>query len=484
MLGLTISIFAALTLTPRPVGAVLSAVNISNNAGASRDPSLGLDGTTLIAVWLDWTPGDPQVFIARAADTGATWGTPVNLSSTGGASSEYDWTFAGRYLYAIWTDTSPGNADIYFRRSVDGGATFKALVNLSMTPGTSSLSRVALSGGSYVYVAWQERGIYRGDSNEIYFKRSTDAGQSFGSAVNLSNSPGSSEAPAIFALGPHVWVLWTEDVGLHHQVYLRYSSNGGATFAAPVNVSSSAGDAAQPAMAVAGPNVSVVYSDDDPCGWRQAKLRISSDGGASFGAETNVSSCFAHAAFPRVIVAGKFVYVTWIQSGNSGVQDVFYRRSINSGATWDSVKNLSNNAGFSFGQQLAWTLAGTELYVAWPDQTSSGSTWDIFSLRSGNAGGGFGSVLNLSANAGDSFAPQVLAVGRDVFAVWYDHTPGNQEILFLRSTTGGFALARGTGDTGTGWAAGTSNPSVPRWCSGTTRLPARLPSGCLPADSK
>ncbi|HEY3247909.1 MAG TPA: hypothetical protein VGK88_06435, partial [bacterium] len=54
--------------------------------------------------------------------------------------------------------------------------------------------------------------------------------------------------------------------------------------------------------------------------------------------------------------------------------------------------------------------------------------------------------------------PQIVAVGRDVFAAWSAGNP-RRDIYFAK-TTGGFAdLPPGAG----GWAGGTNNPGVPDW---------------------
>jgi hypothetical protein len=391
-LGMIAAILVALILTTERAVAVSAWVNISNNAGASTYPSLGLDGTMLIAMWVDNTPGNDEIFMARSADTGAIWGTPVDLSLTSGASSMYDWAFAGRYLYVVWADGSP--ADIVFRRSVDGGLTFKAAWDVSVNSGQSTVPRVALSGGSNVYLTWQDDTT---GNDEVYFKRSLDAGQTFGNVMNLSNTADSSEAPSIYTLGPHVWVLWTEVLGpyFHPDIYLRHSSNGGATFGSTVVVSPPAGDSVDPSMAVAGPNVYVVWTDlDSITTYDQPMFRVSSDGGASFGAVTVLSNSFSHKHHPFIMVAGTFVYVTWADGDWTGGNEIYLRRSIDKGATWQAVRNLSNSAGSSIASAFSWTLAGTQLYVAWPDTTPG--NWEIFYRKSNDTGASFNSTLNLS----------------------------------------------------------------------------------------
>jgi len=83
---------------------------------------------------------------------------------------------------------------------------------------------VAASGNS-VYVVWQDTkgsdtpqfdsvpsstfdSLYNQNKNyDIYFRKSTDGGITFGKDINLSNSSGFSEHPQIAAIGNNVYIV-------------------------------------------------------------------------------------------------------------------------------------------------------------------------------------------------------------------------------------------------------------------------------------
>ena len=48
---------------------------------------------------------------------------------------------SGRNVYVVWSDDTPGNADIFFRASTDKGDDFKETKNLSDNDGFSYLSQ-------------------------------------------------------------------------------------------------------------------------------------------------------------------------------------------------------------------------------------------------------------------------------------------------------------------------------------------------------
>jgi len=59
---------------------------------------------------------------------------------------------SGNNVYVVWRDNTPGNNEVFYRRSIDGGASFGSTVNLSNNDGSSTSPFIAVS-GSNVYVA-------------------------------------------------------------------------------------------------------------------------------------------------------------------------------------------------------------------------------------------------------------------------------------------------------------------------------------------
>ena len=101
-------------------------------------------------------------------------------------------------MYVVWRDNTPGNYDILYRRSTDGGASFGRTVNLSNNDGHSDLPAIAAS-GSNVYVVWFDN---TPGNFEIFLRKSVNTGDTFGSTVNYSHSTGDSIAPTI-AVSPN-----------------------------------------------------------------------------------------------------------------------------------------------------------------------------------------------------------------------------------------------------------------------------------------
>ena len=100
-------------------------------------------------------------------------------------------------------------SNIFFKRSINSSS-FQDTINLSDNLGNSLYPQVATSAGN-VYVIWKNDNSNFG--NQIFFKRSTDSGYSFGrkfSTVDISNTTASIGFPQIEADGRYVNIIWSE----------------------------------------------------------------------------------------------------------------------------------------------------------------------------------------------------------------------------------------------------------------------------------
>jgi hypothetical protein len=94
--------------------------------------------------------------------------------------------------------------------------------------------------------------------------------------------------------------------------------------------------------------------------------------------------------------------------------------------SYGELINLSNNTGFSTNPQI--TAFGSNVYVVWRDNSSGND--DIYFKRSSDTGNSFNTTENLSNSNGSSIDPQITATGNNVYIVWSDNTSGNGDIYF------------------------------------------------------
>jgi hypothetical protein len=407
--------------------------NLSNTPGNSGSPQIVVDGRGNInVVWNDLTPGNLDIFFIRSTNLGTTFSTPLNLSNNSGTSfSPHMVVDSSGNINVVWTDMTPGNDDVFFSRSTDGGVTFSAPKNLSNNPGNSFNTGIAVDSSGNINVVWEDA---TPGNNEIFFSRSSNGGATFSPPQNISNDSGSSEGPVI-ALDNvgNINIVWADDTPgpMNHDIFFSHSTDGGATFSPPQNISNNSGNSLFPKIAVdSSGNINVVWEDVTPLNFNIFFSR-STNGGAAFSAPQNISNNPGSSDFPQIAVdSGGNINVVW-QDNTPGLIsspfDILFSRS-SDGTTFSTPKNLSNNAGGSFNAQIAVDSDGN-INVVWEDNTPGNP--EIFFSRSINDGTTFSTPQNLSNNTSSSTNPEIAVdnVG-NINVIWIDHPLGNSDIFF------------------------------------------------------
>ena len=115
-----------------------------------------------------------EIFYKLSINGGTSFGNMVNLSNNAGSSGFPDVAASGNNVCVMWSDSDFGNVEIFYRRSTDGGMTFGPIDNLSNNGGFSNFPAIAALENS-VYVVWQDQDAITED-NEILYRKSTDGG--------------------------------------------------------------------------------------------------------------------------------------------------------------------------------------------------------------------------------------------------------------------------------------------------------------------
>jgi hypothetical protein len=411
--------------------------NLSNNAGDSRDPLVDVSGNIVYVVWVDQTTpaGAGDILFRRSTDGGNTFGTTVNLSNDVGDSAEPSIAKSGSNLYIVWQDYS--NHDVFFKSSADNGATFTSTVNLRMDPHSSNAPQIAAS-GNYVYVVWGDITVGTGssiDQTRLFFRASNNNGGSFGS---VKISPGVEDiSPQIAAAGSNVYIAGQDGSEDRTEIFFIRSTNNGGSFGAPISINNNHEASILGNIIADGNNVYLVWSDLSLFDTKSVEVffRRSTDNGASFKDIVNLSNNAGYSIDPKMKVIESNVYVVWRDTpGGAGTpDDILFSRSTNSGASFGTTKNISNNPGESSNPQIS--RSGTAVRIVWQDDTfGTRGQDDVLFRASGDNGITFGTIRNLSNNAGLSFDPMIISSGDNMYVVWQDNTSGNWEILFLKGT--------------------------------------------------
>ncbi|HEU4821899.1 MAG TPA: sialidase family protein [Nitrososphaeraceae archaeon] len=419
---------------PPPITTILS-----NNTGDSTNPNVAISGSTMFVAWEDTTGGNREILTMISSD-GQNFTTVQNISRTPGDSLNPKLAVSGKNVYVVWEDINDtGSGQIMFAKSSDSGATFTNARNLDNSTGDSTNPNIAVSGNN-VYIVWEhvDTNSTAGPLNsEVMFAKSSDSGATFTNARNLSNNTGDSTNPNIAVSGNNVYIVWEDDTTGGAEIILVRSTNNGVNFVPARNMSNSLGESSDPRIAVSGSNVYVVWVDYSLGNSTNSDIMLmrSINGGANFASAENLSNSPGQSSNPRIAVSENNVYVVWEDTASeTGNGEVKFVRSADSGATFTSAKNLSNNNGISFDPRIA--VSENNVYVVWEDTTATttGGSSDIFLARSTNNGVTFGKVQNLSNSPVESFSPNIAASRSKLFVLWSDDKAGDAEIIFTDKT--------------------------------------------------
>jgi hypothetical protein len=337
------------------------------------------------------------------------------------------------HVYVLWQDSMPSdnrNYDIFIKNSVNNGTTFGLPVNLSNNPGFSEHPQIAVYGNN-VYAIWADN---TSGNREVLFKKSVDNGASFDSIKNLSNNTSDSLNQEIAAFGNNVYVIWLDQDENGTNISLRASADGGATFGRTVIISSNANDETFPKIAAYGSNVYIAWNivDED----LDVDVRDndglffvrSPDGGKTFDniMKLNHDNNFGE---PQVAVVNDTVYVVSGGLHSKEVEGLSLIKSADGGKTFSEPEMIDANGIF---------VNPLNVEVAASDPQFSYVAGDVFVSGNGEIlllemnGNNPIRVLNMSNNAKMSECPSIAIAGDNIYVVWEDLTPGNHEILYAK----------------------------------------------------
>lgn len=341
--------------------------------------------------------------------------------------------------YVVWQESVPGNIDrnyeIFFKKSSDDGNSFGERIQVSDNIGFSEHPQMA-SENNNVYVVWAD------DTNvnkQIYFKKSNNGGNSFGEQMLLSDSNSNAFNQEISSFGDNVYVVWLEKVPYGpYRIMLASSNDGANTFHKPITLSENAVAQTFPKISSFDGHVYVAWNVEDQPNTRSGVYFISStDNGMTFGNISKLNMAEKDFGEPQIASSGNQIYVIWGGSDTNKLNSISFMKSDDNGRTFSDLRKINETEHGRLNEPSNVEIIADQkdrVFIAWQDRIDSSDKDEIFFASSTDRGETFNGVTNLSNNAGISECPSIIAVEDTVFATWEDLTPGNHEVFFSRGT--------------------------------------------------
>jgi hypothetical protein len=258
--------------------------------------------------------------LVRSADGGSSWSAPVTV--TGGADFGSH-NFHSLYvapdgtIYISWLDGSTGKSAAYVTASTDGGKTWThpGRVSTGEACPCCRTSIVADKKGT-AYIAWRE--VLPGSIRDIVVARSSDRGATWTPPVRVHADDwkfdGCPHAGPALQVDPQrrLHVAWWTGAERKAGVYYARSADGGQTFDSAVALRTA--NFSRPShaqLALDGDSLVVVAWEDGTAAVPQVVMRVSRDGGRTFGAAQRVSTSERAAGFPVLALSRRGVTIAW-----------------------------------------------------------------------------------------------------------------------------------------------------------------------------
>ncbi len=384
-------------------------------------------------------------------DSDRVTGRTVNATDTRGYTTAralaVDQNGAIHLVFRDDSESVGSGESILYKRSGDGGLTFSSAVKLSdigqclvpispclsMTPQFYDTPSLAINPAGNLFVVWKSFETSAGQAKVFFSKSAGDA--NFTSPVAISG------LDHVFVHSPQIAVHRNRNVIVtyyNNRIYAVSSTDGGATFENPIQISntfeSGSGTTGAP---VAFNSRGVAYLVHSPGGRINV---LAAPDGQNFGAPVEVSAPLPTSANPQIAIDGNdTIFITFSQvitSGSTSRRDVFLVKSTD-GVSFGPPVNVSKGSG---GTQSSYVIATGQgkVTVVWGN---GGSEADIFLSQSNDGGLTFSSPINVSANPGGSFSPCGAADSRgNVYIGWTDDSMGNNDFLIASAPDFGLSF--------------------------------------------
>jgi hypothetical protein len=359
--------------------------------GAQRFPAIDVDSADnlFLIMSVATAPASEhrphsQIFFTMSRNGGADWD---NLPQTRNLSNSPGEAFGPSLavgksiparIYITYHDNSTGTTQAYLLRTKKK-TKFRHPANITPHKGGAFAPRVALDSAEAVNIVW---GDTQDNLGKVVFVRSTDQGASFTAPVDVSRSSGVAFDPEIAVdSSDGINVAWQDTAPGKSVIMFSRSTDGGETFSDPKQVSTGTGAATEAAIATdSAGRLSVVWVDDST-GSSEAFYSRSTDNGQTFSEPFNVSRFPGGDIHKPTVVASQNVVYVAFQNGDLFGEEmikneqVYIAKSEDAGVSFGEIEQVShakNSIGRAHSPAMTVDSRGV-LHIVWIDASVIGN---------------------------------------------------------------------------------------------------------------
>lgn len=218
-----------LLVIPLMAGTPWTTKRLTWNSMESKYPKMTIDSNDYVhVVWQDKTYTNWEIFYKKSTNGGATWTTKRltwNADMYSGKSLCPDIAVdSNGHIYIVFFDVD--SSDIFMKKSTDGGATWTTQ-QLTDNSVYSYNPQVAVDSNNHIFVTWNDEAL---GNNEVFMKKSTDGGATWDFKRLTWNSGGSGMADLAIDSNDSIHLAWADNSSGNNEICYKNSTDGGLTW--------------------------------------------------------------------------------------------------------------------------------------------------------------------------------------------------------------------------------------------------------------
>jgi hypothetical protein len=261
--------------------------------------------------------------------------------------------------------------------------------------------------------------------------------------INLSETSQMHLSPNIAVNQDNLHVVWYYDRGPTSDILYRKSTDGGRTWGQKITLGSSTLAVTEPDIALSNENIHVVWCDYQ--NYPKVYYRNSTDNGETWNPQRQMTPVGLNSYSPRIYVNNSNVHIFWYDERDGSDGEIYYRRSLNGGITFDNGQGLDEDRRITFSPASIggpWVGGdGSNISIVWYDER--GGNWQVYWMISKDNGftweDGLGTPnvgRKISNSVDASSSPSIAVDSSDIYIVWSEqHWPGPEYRLYYRNST-------------------------------------------------
>ncbi len=210
-----------------------TAILLSPNATTAINPVIAVNKPYIHVVWKDYRHENPEIYYKKSTDNGETWSqsTRITYNSTRKSNIKnniYDISISVEHnnIYLAWKDYRSESSEIFFKRSIDNGETWEKYQRLSHGYAPAYNPFIAVQNKN-IYVSWEEWG----SRSNICFTKSSDQGKNWTEKIYLTDTnSGDSEKPYLTTWESTIYISWQDTRTGSSHLYFKKSTDEGNTW--------------------------------------------------------------------------------------------------------------------------------------------------------------------------------------------------------------------------------------------------------------